>query len=97
MQNKHQDDARDPNEQAGPDGVGAQGSQRLSNADPNDSEQLGPKEVNPLRLLKSIEAICQEFPAVAVQMELQIGFGLRLNESLQFEPFRCDPGNKIFV
>lgn len=97
MQHKHQDDARDPNEQAGPDGVGAQGSQRLPNPDSDDSEQPDPKEVNPLRLVKSIEAIRQEFPAVAVQMELQIGFGLRLNESLQFEPFRCDSGNKILV
>lgn len=30
-------------------------------------------------------------------MELQIAFGLRLNESMQFEPFQCDAGTKILV
>lgn len=54
-------------------------------------EELG---VDPLAL---IEAIRQEFPIIAVQMELQIAFGLRLNESMQFEPFQCDAGTKILV
>jgi integrase len=50
--------------------------------------------VDPLKL---IEAIREEFPVIAVQMELQIAFGLRLNESMQFEPFQCDAGTKILV
>lgn len=54
-------------------------------------QELG---VDPLKL---IEAIRQQFPIIAVLMELQIAFGLRLNESMQFEPFQCDAGTKVLV
>lgn len=51
-----------------------------------DDRQLG---VHPL-----VEAIRQEFPITAAQMELQIAFGLRLNESTQLVPI-ATPGTRF--
>lgn len=52
------------------------------------------KGIDPFEVFRRVEQLC---PVVALQLEMQLAFGLRIKESFFIEPTVGDLGNKLYI